>query len=50
MKMFGGQSRSYAESGSERSSWGSTWLERRQKRCEDREYEEGQSGLGEGLF
>ena len=49
-KMSGGQSGSYAESGSGRSSWGSTQRERRQKRREDREYEEGQSGLGEGLF
>ena len=48
--MFGGQSGSYAESGSGRSSRGSTWRERRQKRREDKEYEEGQSSLGEGSF
>ena len=49
--MSGGQSRSYAESGSGRSSWRSTWQERRQKGCEDREYkEQGQSSLGEGSF
>ena len=50
-KLFGGQSGSYAESGSGRSFLGSTWQERRQKGCEDREYEEeGQSGLGERSF
>ena len=49
-KMSRGQSGSYAESGSGRSSRVSTWWERRQKRCEDREYEEGQSGLGEWSF
>ena len=43
-------SRSYAESGFGGSSRGSTWQERRQKRREDREYEEGQFGLGEGSF
>ena len=49
--MSGSQLGSYAESGSGRSSWGSTWRERRQKGCEDKEYkEEGQSGLGEGSF
>jgi len=49
--MLGGKSWSYVESGSGRSSRGSTWRERRQKRREDREYEEqGQSRLGEGLF
>ena len=48
--MSGGQSGSYAESGSGRSSWGSTQRERRQKRREDREYEEGQFGLGEWSF
>ena len=49
--MFGCPSGSYAESGSGRSSRGSTWRERRQKRREDREHEkEGQSGLGEGSF
>ena len=48
--MFGSQSGSYAESGFGRSYWGSTQRERRQKRREDREYEEGQFGLGEGSF
>ena len=48
--MSGGQSGSYAESGSRRSSWGSTWRERRQKRHEDREDEEGQSSLCERSF
>jgi len=49
--MHGGQSGSYVKSGSGRSSRGSTWRERRQKGCEDREYkEQGQSGLGEGSF
>ena len=50
--MYEGQSGSYAESGIERSSWGSTSQERRQKRHEDREHkqEEEQSGLGEGSF
>ena len=49
--MSGGPFGSYAESGSRRSSRGSTWRERRQKRWEDREHEEeGQSGLGEGSF
>ena len=43
---------SYAESGSGRSSRWSTWWERRQKRCEDREHEqeEEQSSLGEGSY
>ena len=42
---------SYAKSGSGRSSLGSTWWERRQKRHEDREHEEeGQSSLEEGSF
>ena len=46
-----GQPGSYAESGSKRSSRGSKWRERRQKRCEDREpEEEGKSGLREGSF
>ena len=49
-KMSRGQSGSYAESDFGRSSWGSTWRERRQKRREDKEYKEGQSGLGEGSF
>ena len=50
-KMSRGQSGSYAESGSGRSSRGSTWQERRHKGREDREYEEeGQSSLGEGSF
>ena len=49
--MSGGQSGSYAESGSERFSQGSTWREKRQKRRKDREYEEqGQFGLREWLF
>ena len=49
--MSEGQPGSYAKSGSRRSSRGSKWRERRQKRCEDREpEEEGQSGLGEGSF
>ena len=49
--MSRGQSRSYAESGSGRSSWGSTWQVRRHKGRKGREYEEeGQSGLGEGSF
>ena len=49
--MFEGQLGSYAESGSRRSSRGSTWQEGRQKRHEDREHEEeGQSGLREGSF
>ena len=49
--MSRGQSRIYAENGSGRSFRGSTWRERRQKGCEDREYEEEwQFGLGEGLF
>ena len=39
-EMFGSQARSYAKSGSGRSSRGSTWRERRQKRHEDREYEQ----------
>ena len=48
-RMFGGQLGSYVESGSGRSSRGSTWLEGRQKRHEDKNHEEeGQSGLGEG--
>ena len=38
-EMFGSQAGSYAKSGSRRSSRGSTWWERRQKRHEDREYE-----------
>ena len=38
-KMSEGHSRSYAKSGSGRSSQGSTWQERRQKRREDREHE-----------
>ena len=40
----------HAESGSTRSSWGSIWRERRQKRREDQERElvEEQSGLREG--
>ena len=50
MKMSGGQSGSYAESGFGRSYRGSTWRERRQKRREDKEYKEGQSDLGEGSF
>ena len=50
-RMSEGQQGSYAESGSGRSSRGSTWQERRQKRRKDREHEEeGQSGLGEGSF
>ena len=49
-KMFRGQLGSYAESDSGRSSQGSTWREKWQKRRKDREYEEGQSGLGEGSF
>ena len=49
--MSRGQFGSYAESDSGRSSRRSTWQERRQKRREDREYEEqGQFKLGEGLF
>nr|XP_023920358.1 uncharacterized protein LOC112031881 [Quercus suber] len=49
--MSKGQSGSYAKSDSGRSSWGSTWQERRQKGREDKEYEEqGQSGLGKGSF
>ena len=49
--MSRGQSGSYVESGSRRSSRGSTWRERRQKRREDGEYkEQGQSGLREGSF
>ena len=49
--MSRGQSGSYAESGSGRSSWGSTWQVRRHKGRKGREYEEkGQSGLGEGSF
>ena len=50
--MSEGRSRSYAESGYGRSSQGSTWQERRQKRCEDREHEQEvkQSGLGEGSY
>ena len=51
-KMSGRQLRSYAESGSGGSSRGSSCQERRQKRHEDREYEQGeeQSDLGEGSF
>ena len=51
-KMSSGQSGSYAENGFRRSSRGSIWRERRQKRHEDREYEqkEEQSSLGEGLY
>ena len=51
-KMFEGRSGSYAESGSGRSSPGSTWRERRQKRREDREHEqeEEHSGLGKGSY
>ena len=49
--MSRGQPASYAESGFGRSSWGSTWWERRQKRHEDREHEEeGKFGLREGSF
>ena len=45
------RSTSYTENAFGGSSWGSTWRERRQKRCEDKEYkEQGQSGLGEGSF
>ena len=42
----------HAESGSTRSSWGSIWRERRQKRRKDQERElaEGQSDLGEGSY
>ena len=49
-KMFRGQLRSYAESDSGRSSQGSTWREKWQKRRKDREYEERQFGLREGSF
>jgi len=51
-KMFDKCSKSYAESGSVGSFRGSTWRERRQKRCEDRECEqdEERSGLGEGSY
>jgi len=51
-KMSEGRSGSYAESGSGRSSRGSTLRERRQKRREDREHEqeEEHSGLGEGSY
>ena len=50
-EISGGQSGSYVESGSRKSSRGSTWRERRQKGRENREYEEeGQSSLGERLF
>ena len=51
-KMSEGQLGSYAESDSGRSSQGSTWRERRQKRREDKEHEqeEKQSGLGKGSF
>ena len=44
--------RSHAENDSMGSSQGSTWRERRHKRCEDREREreEEQSGLGEGSY
>ena len=50
--MFEGQSGSYAESGSGRSSRGSTQRERRQKRCKDREHEQEEEcyGLGERSF
>ena len=50
--MSEGHSRDHAKGGSVRSSQGSTWLERRQKRHEDREREreEEQSGLGEGSY
>ena len=50
--MFEGQSGSYAESDSGRSSRESTWRERRQKRHEDREHkrEEEQFGLVKGLY
>ena len=48
-EMSKGWSRSYAESGSKRSSRGSTWREKRYKRHEDRDHEQEdeQSGLGE---
>ena len=51
-EMSESQARSYAESGSKRSFRESNWGERRQKRCEDREYEqeEGQLSLKEGSF
>ena len=51
-KMSGRQLRSYVESGSGGSSRGSSCQERRQKRHEDRKYEQGeeQSDLGEGSF
>ena len=51
-KMSEGQSGSYAESDSGRSSQGSTWRERRQKRREDKEHEqeEEHSGLGKWSF
>ena len=50
--MFEGNSGGHAESGSVGSSLGSTWWERRQKRREDREFEqmEEQSGLREGSY
>ena len=50
--MSEGWSGSYAKSGSGRPSQGSTWRERRQKRCEDRQHEqeEEQFNLGEGLY
>ena len=41
-KMSERQSGSYAENGFGRSSQGSTWREKRQKRREDREYEQGE--------
>ena len=45
-------SESYAKSGSVGFFWGSTWRERRHKRCEDRDHEqdEERSGLGEGSY
>ena len=51
-EMSESQARSYVESGSGRSFRKSNWRERRQKRCEDREYEqeEGQLSLEEGSF
>ena len=51
-KMSGRQAEGFVESGSVGSSRESTWRERRQKRCEDREreHEEEQSGLGKGSY
>ena len=50
--MFEGCSGGHAKSGSVGSSQESTWRERRQKRCEDRERkrEEEESGLREGSY